>query len=57
MSREEIAHYERRAAEERKRASTARDARTAQSHIDLAEKYEAVVNAYLKAGRRVEPIR
>lgn len=54
MSQENIARYRRRAAEERERAQTARDDLIAQTHRDLAEKYDAVADAYLKLIRRGE---
>jgi hypothetical protein len=51
MSQEDIARYQRRAAEERALASSAGDARVAQSHSDLADKYASVATAYLTLTR------
>jgi hypothetical protein len=48
MSQEDITQFQRRAAEERERAASARDARAALAHKDLAAKYEAVATAYAK---------
>jgi hypothetical protein len=52
VSQEDIARYQGRAAEERERALSARDPRVARTHADLAEKYDAVAEAYLKLQRR-----
>jgi hypothetical protein len=46
MSQEDIARYQRRAAEERALASSTGDARVAKSHLELAKKYDAVAAAY-----------
>jgi hypothetical protein len=54
MSQEDIARYQRRAAEERALASSAVDPRVAKSHRDLADKYDAVAAAYSNLGRRNE---
>jgi hypothetical protein len=52
MSNDDIARFQRRAAEERANASTAGDARIAQAHTELAGKYEAVAAAYANLVRR-----
>ena len=46
MNQEEIARYRRRAAEEREQAASTGNPRAAQSHLELAGKYDAVVAAY-----------
>ena len=52
MSQEDIARFQRRAAEERAHSLRAGDARVAQAHTELADKYEAVAAAYVKLGSR-----
>jgi hypothetical protein len=51
MSQDDIARFQRRAAEERERASSASDARIADVHKELADKYEAVAAAYANLGK------
>ena len=48
MSEVEIKRLRRRAQEERARACVFHDAELRQAHIELAEKYDAVADAYLR---------
>lgn len=46
MSREQLQRFKDRAEQERFRAMTTRDPLAARACLELAEKYEAVANAY-----------
>jgi len=52
MSEQEIERLRRRAEEERARASTFSDPDLRQVHLELADKYDAVANEYLRLNSR-----